>query len=196
MICVRSSRSPLAGHARMESAEIGFPPIAHTSLNEFAAAIAPNVYGSSTIGVKKSSVCTRASSGVSLYTPASSDVSNPTSTFSFGHRGTLASTLSNNFGLSLDAQPAAFTCAVSLRCCVVSFIGNHYNSGMRRTTLLLAIALLFATAVALISRDPSVDKRLKKATRAAERNGWVQVHLEGTPAEIGFQHGYLLSPEI
>ncbi len=29
-----------------------------------------------------------------------------------------------------------------------------------------------------------------------ERNGWIQVHLEGSPAEIGFQHGYLLAPEI
>jgi hypothetical protein len=27
-------------------------------------------------------------------------------------------------------------------------------------------------------------------------NGWIFVHLEGTPAEIGFQHGYLLADEI
>jgi hypothetical protein len=38
----------------MESADIGCPPMAYTSLKELAAAIAPNVYGSSTIGVKKS----------------------------------------------------------------------------------------------------------------------------------------------
>jgi hypothetical protein len=67
---------------------------------------------------------------------------------------------------------------------------------MRRTTLLIAIALLFATAVALISRDPSVDPRLKKSSRAPERNGWIQVRLEGTPSEIGFQHGFLLATEI
>jgi hypothetical protein len=29
-----------------------------------------------------------------------------------------------------------------------------------------------------------------------ERGGWTYVHLEGTPAEIGFQHGRLLSTEI
>ena len=46
-------------------------------------------------------------SGVSLYTPASSAVSNPTSTFSFAQRGIRASTWSKTFGLSLDAQPAA-----------------------------------------------------------------------------------------
>ena len=65
------------------------------------------------MGVKKSTVCTRAHSGVSLYTPASSAVSNPTSTFSFAQRGIRASTWSKTFGLSLEAQPAADVCAVS-----------------------------------------------------------------------------------
>ena len=44
------------------------------------AAIRPNAYGSSTIGVKKSTVCTIASSSVSWTTPASSAVSAATST--------------------------------------------------------------------------------------------------------------------
>ena len=29
-----------------------------------------------------------------------------------------------------------------------------------------------------------------------ERGGWVYVHLEGSPREIGYQHGYLLAAEI
>jgi hypothetical protein len=29
-----------------------------------------------------------------------------------------------------------------------------------------------------------------------QRDGWTYVHLEGSPAEIGYQHGYLLAPEI
>ena len=28
------------------------------------------------------------------------------------------------------------------------------------------------------------------------RGGWIYVHLEGTPHEIGYEHGYLLAPEI
>ena len=44
------------------------------------AAMRPNAYGSSTIGVKKSAVCTIARSSVSLTTPASSAVSVATST--------------------------------------------------------------------------------------------------------------------
>jgi hypothetical protein len=67
---------------------------------------------------------------------------------------------------------------------------------MRRTSLLSAAVLLLAAAVTLISRDPEQDARLKKASRASERAGWIQVHLEGTPSEIGFQHGYLLANEI
>ena len=64
---------------------------------------------------------------------------------------------------------------------------------MRRISLLLAL-LLLGLAFTLVSREP--DSRLKKAARYAERSGWIQVHLEGTPREIGFQHGYLLAPEI
>src|SRR3984885_9495246 len=88
--------------------------------------MAPKVYGSSTMGVKKSTVCTRASSGVSLYTPASSAVSNPTSTFSFAQRGIRASTWSKTFGLSLEAQPAAEVWAVRW-----PLVGGGMNKGYK-----------------------------------------------------------------
>src|SRR5437588_341468 len=39
------------------------------------------------------------------------------------------------------------------------------------------------------------DPRLAKSWKF-QRDLWTYVHLEGTPAEIGFQHGYLLSAEI
>ena len=66
---------------------------------------------------------------------------------------------------------------------------------MRRTAVFSAL-LLFGLALTLISKDPKPDPRLRKAARAAEHNGWIQVHLEGKPEEIGFQHGYLLYSEI
>src|SRR5271167_3029283 len=37
--------------------------------------------------------------------------------------------------------------------------------------------------------------RLKPAYRF-ERSKWIYVHLEGSPSDIGYQHGYLLAPEI
>ncbi len=66
---------------------------------------------------------------------------------------------------------------------------------MRRTSLFSAL-LLVALACTLVSRSQQTDSRLKGSARYAERNGWIQVHLEGTPAQIGFQHGYWLAPEI
>src|SRR5579863_5906125 len=82
------------------------------SLIALAAAMAPKVCGSFTMGVKKSTVCTMASSLVSWYTPASSAVSNPTKTFGFGQRGTPGSTRSSTLGLSLEAHPPALVWAV------------------------------------------------------------------------------------
>ncbi|MGH9450966.1 MAG: C45 family autoproteolytic acyltransferase/hydrolase [Terriglobia bacterium] len=41
----------------------------------------------------------------------------------------------------------------------------------------------------------SSDSRLEGGYRFS-RGRWVYVHLEGTPAQIGYQHGYLLAPEI
>ena len=55
------------------------------------------------------------------------------------------------------------------------------------------IGLLPAGAAA---RTSQADVRLKGAFRRPEKNGWIFVHLAGSPREIGFQHGYLLAPEI
>jgi len=41
-----------------------------------------------------------------------------------------------------------------------------------------------------------VDPRLSGSWRGEEINGWIPVRLQGSPAQIGFQHGYLLAPEI
>ena len=37
---------------------------------------------------------------------------------------------------------------------------------------------------------------LKNSSRKTEQNGWIYVHLEGSPAEIGFQNGFHLAQEI
>src|SRR5271169_339113 len=56
----------------------------------------------------------------------------------------------------------------------------------------VVIALLTASTVfAQTGQDP----RLAGAY-TFHRSGWTYVHLEGTPEQIGFQHGYLLSAEI
>jgi Phospholipase B len=66
---------------------------------------------------------------------------------------------------------------------------------MRRYTV-WTIIFLTGAAVALLSQQPGHDPRLKGAFRQPAKNGWIYVHLQGLPADIGFQHGYLLAPEI
>src|SRR5260370_22347171 len=65
------------------------------------------------MGVKKSTVWTNAISGLSRYTPASSLVSKPTSTFGSVGRGKRRKTESSNPGLTFAGQRAASTIAVS-----------------------------------------------------------------------------------
>ena len=66
---------------------------------------------------------------------------------------------------------------------------------MRRSAVSI-LFLLAAVGLTLASREPQTDPRLKNAFRRHEQNGWIYVHLEGSPAAIGYQHGYLLASEI
>ena len=64
--------------------------------------------------------------------------------------------------------------------------------------MLTTIGVLALTLSGRSARNPqghTDDARLKKAWRF-QRGGWTYVHLEGTPAEIGYQHGSLLAWEI
>ncbi len=54
----------------------------------------------------------------------------------------------------------------------------------------LLVLLMFLCAVRF-----QADPRLIGSYRQ-DKNGWVFVHLQGSPNEIGFQDGYLLAPEI
>ena len=67
---------------------------------------------------------------------------------------------------------------------------------MRKVLGVFAGVILLGAILAQISGQAPADARLKGAFRRPAQNGWTFVHLEGTPAEIGFQHGYLLAPEI
>jgi hypothetical protein len=63
----------------------------------------------------------------------------------------------------------------------------------------LARASEKADAPALTLKGPGTfgadNPALAKSYRF-ESGGWIYVHLEGSPHDIGFQHGYLLGPEI
>jgi hypothetical protein len=63
--------------------------------------------------------------------------------------------------------------------------------------LLIIVALLLpALAAAAPKTKPTHDSRLDAGFRRPQQDGWIFVHLEGDPTTIGYQHGYLLAPEI
>ena len=70
---------------------------------------------------------------------------------------------------------------------------------MRRWFMVFTVLVLAGTTLSLSSTSSSqagTAEELKGAFRRPEKNGWTFVHLEGTPHEMGFQNGYLLTPEI
>src|SRR5438046_10625355 len=87
------------------------------SESELAAAIWPYENGSSTIGVKKSTVCTSARCRSNRYTPASSNVFELTSTFRFNEMGSCGKTCRRACWLNFDAHPAQDESDVSFRIC-------------------------------------------------------------------------------
>lgn len=58
---------------------------------------------------------------------------------------------------------------------------------------LVMSCVVILNCAALAATQP--DARLEKAYRF-QQGGWTYVHLEGSPADIGYQHGYLLAAEI
>ena len=83
------------------------------------------------------------------------------------------------------------------------------KAGLRKSRALpmISAVLLAFSMSAVLLLSPGCSKKpgapasgaaraeLAKASRV-DSNGWIKVHLEGTPREIGFQHGWLLAAEI
>src|SRR5579862_1827196 len=61
-----------------------------------------------------------------------------------------------------------------------------------KSTLQLLAFFLFLTA--FFGCKPKHDP-LASSSRE-DKNGWIYVHLEGSPRDIGYQHGYLVAKEI
>ena len=64
-----------------------------------------------------------------------------------------------------------------------------------RSTALGWAGVIFLLSVTSVFGQAAKDPRLAGAY-SFDRGGWKYVHLEGTPEQIGYQHGYLLASEI
>jgi hypothetical protein len=63
---------------------------------------------------------------------------------------------------------------------------------VRRCGLAIGLAVVFVSTAPAATRPQA---RLENAYRF-QQGGWTYVHLEGSPGDVGYQHGYLLAPEI
>src|SRR5450432_1915478 len=61
--------------------------------------------------------------------------------------------------------------------------------------LIIVLSCYFLSCQSPEKEKSAPTDPLIKASRE-NKNGWVYVHLEGSPSDIGYQHGYLLSNEI
>jgi hypothetical protein len=68
-------------------------------------------------------------------------------------------------------------------------------AGSGATSAASANDVMVATIAAAREHAAENDPRLKGASRF-EDGGWIYAHLEGEAGAIGYQHGYLLAPEI
>ncbi len=67
---------------------------------------------------------------------------------------------------------------------------------IRLTLTLAAVVSCLAAAWVGASEPPRPAPEKLRGAHRFEKGGWIYVHLEGSPAEIGYQHGSLLSVEI
>jgi hypothetical protein len=72
---------------------------------------------------------------------------------------------------------------------------TNTSNFLRSACHLLRVPALGFLCLTAICAAQSQDPRFQKSYRF-QQGGWTYVHLEGSPSEIGFQHGYLLASEI
>src|SRR5579885_2425121 len=66
-----------------------------------------------------------------------------------------------------------------------------------RSALLAVILVLFGSQFKARAGDrPAGDRDLLAGSHRTAKDGWLVVRLEGTPEQVGYQHGYLLGDEV
>jgi hypothetical protein len=83
-----------------------------------------------------------------------------------------------------------------LRKHAASFYAHPYAFTLFAPIAILSmLAVLSPACSKKAAGPPTPPAEIAKASRI-DTNGWINVHLEGTPHQIGFQHGWLLASEI
>src|SRR5439155_1687671 len=176
-----TARGRSSGTHMSASAVSGRPPMAWTPDSALAAAIWPKSYGSSTTGVKKSTVCTSASPRPCAKTPASSIEDWSTRTRRSRRAPSIPpNTVRRSSGPSFEAQPAHATSAVS-------------RTSMRRRSLAARrpVRGVAGGAGAVVESAPTPDRhrvdldaRAKREPRGRERGARRRIAREGPGVDL------------
>ena len=116
------------------------------------------------MGVKKSTVCTSARSLVRRYTPASSALTEPTSTFGSRNFGSCRKTCDRAFWLNFDAHPAQDESDVSLRICSRDMRSPPFGKS-------LSLSLRFDVDADLLAHQTSLGGEDRNRTYPDPQNG-------------------------
>ncbi len=65
-----------------------------------------------------------------------------------------------------------------------------------RFALVCSLIFCASAAASTVRQSPAAETQVQGGFRNPTKDGWIFVHLQGDPATIGYQHGYLLRPEI
>ena len=78
--------------------------------------------------------------------------------------------------------------------CDLSDVSLHFL--LASFVIVALFAPLLSAAPAPAAHDTVMRSLLLSGSYRFDKNGWSFVHLEGTPEQVGYQHGYLLAREI
>jgi hypothetical protein len=70
---------------------------------------------------------------------------------------------------------------------------------MKKNLIILLLSIFICSTIVRSQTNYQLTNEQKSWLSKAdsyEKNGWIYLHIEGTPEERGFQHGYLLAKEI
>lgn len=62
--------------------------------------------------------------------------------------------------------------------------------------ILVSLSILISCNTSTARKEARAKEKILLSASRIEKNGWIYVHLEGTPSAIGYQHGYFLAGEI
>src|SRR5512133_869558 len=87
--------------------------------------------------------------------------------------------------------------------CIVKVLSRlltvSYPPSMQTIPFLLGLVAFLGAGTPAGAAEPTLNSEQQKLLERGqrhERDGWIYVHLEGSPRARGFQHGYLLNREL